>query len=765
MAETRTHRRIHIGNISADLAQNCNALTTRLLKFGEVAKPLELHTKPINDYFFAFADMELTDKEFEKLKTAFNGIQYMGRKLTIAAAKPSFDKAGPNDRNRPDVSRRVLAKHEGIANARASRISESQMGAFLNRLTHGPVVKTSVIGATNSNLGYHISSHTTNNLSGNTKNDVPSQSLNGMKSYGSTLIPKGPFSQQYSRSSGYGEVVKGRLRKTARPASYFARKEQSLRILVNGELKTYKFHKTKLWGVEKNKTARDLTFVYEAGVWKSGDGHAVERVQVKRPCLASTSASTSAPLPHSCAISGEDAAQYGHKDTGDIPVDDATTPSIDDGEQSKNKSILAKLFNSFDFDKKLEVEEVLDEEGITYDSKGRKSVQRFDFETQGTELAHESDDEVPSDSALALVESYQKSHERPSDFTYYSEDDEGNEMDIDDLAQKYATETIKDQYDVEHQVPSTDGKDEIDVEVENNVKESAQAEDESDKLDKSDEVEDNEEIEQSSSEDDDVEESKKQVEKAQSDSSENGNDTSDNGKNLSEDSLDDDSLDDDSLDEDSLDEDSLDEDSLDDSLDEDNLDEDSLDGDSLDEKEAKENELKEAANDDDSEEEDLRPTFGPAPTSTTENLRSLFSKDSNEKQTFNIELEEDDIDEEKVNEEEEERKKLQEKFELQKQEYQKLQSARLQQRDFGLFWTHFDSPFLQQQTQLSKIGHAQERVVLPGENADDAVATEKTEEEDDYEKWFWSMRGEVSRDCRKRKKDVGKKTRKRRAYI
>lgn len=753
MAETRTPRRIHIGNISAELAQNSNALTTRLLKFGDIAKPLELHTKPVNDYFFAFADMELSDKEFEKLKTAFNGIQYMGRKLTIAAAKPSYDKAGPKDRSRPEISRKVLAKHEGIANARASRISESQMSSFLNRLTGGPVAKTSSIGATNSVLGYHISSHTTNNLSGNTKNDVPSQSLKGMKSYGSTLIPKGPFSQQYSRSSGYGEVVKGRLRRTARPAAYFARKEQSLRILVNGELKSYKFHKTKLWGVEKNKTARDLTFEYENGVWKSGDGHAVERVQIKRPCLAPPLPATA--VAASCAISGEDAVQYGATANGDSSVA-ADTPSVDDAEQSKNKNILAKLFSSFDFDRKLEVEEALDEEGVTYDSKGRKSVARFDFESQGAALANDSDDDNLSDSAVALVESYQKSHERPSDFTYYSEDDEGNEMDVDSLAQKYVTESIKAQYDGEHQATVPEDKDDDESDVHDKSEKVGKSVNKAETEDNSTGDDENDEI------DEDAEEHKE--EKTQDSSDETSKNSSDNDDEASlSNSLSDSSSG--SLNEDSLSEDSLSEDSLnEDSLSEDSLSEEDLDDEKMDEEKVSEEQLK-AKEDDDSEEEDLRPTFGPAPTSTTENLRSLFKKDSEEKQTFNIELEEDDIDEEKVNEEEEERKKLQKKLELQKQEYQKLQSARLLQRDFGLFWTHFDSPFMQQQTQLSKIGHAQERVVLPGENADDAVATEKTEEEDDYEKWFWSMRGEVSRDCKKRKKDVGKKTRKKRAYI
>ena len=46
-------------------------------------------------------------------------------------------------------------------------------------------------------------------------------------------------------------VIRGTLRKS--PRLGLALKQQTLRILINGELKTFKCYKTKLWGIEKIK--------------------------------------------------------------------------------------------------------------------------------------------------------------------------------------------------------------------------------------------------------------------------------------------------------------------------------------------------------------------------------------------------------------------------------------------------------------------------------------------------------------------------------
>lgn len=666
MTESRTIRRIHIGNISPQLAANSASLAARLLKFGEVSNPLEFHTKPVNDFFYAYVDMNLTSKEYEKLRSAFNGITYMGRKLSIAPAKPTFVKAGEKDRHRPDTSPRLLAKQEGIAHARNLRLLESRTGRVLNSVTFAPLSRTSIIGASNSALGYRKCPHTTNNVCGNTKNDASFLSLIGSKSYGSTLTGKGPFSQQYSRISGYGEVIKGRFRRTARPTAHFARKEQSLRVLVNGELKNYKFHKTKLWGVEKNKTTRDLTFEFANGVWRSGFGHEVERLDIKKHFPS---------LPDSCAISAKDAEEYGSavQERDPTPADDRK----DDAEQSRNKKVLSKLFNTFDFNKKVVLEEVQNEESDAFGSKGKKTIETFDFEVQGTILCNESDDDIDCSSGAALLESYQKSHERPAGLTYYSEGDEGNEMDSDHLALRYATEAIKVQSYEKHNMETA-------------VKKNGKA---------------NEEFFEQPNP---TEECSSRLESSESCHSSGSERETVTEKYSQEDSN---------------------------------------------------PEIQE-----ESEEEIIISSYGPSATSTTESLRSLFNNDKT-KTAFNLDLDEDDVDREKIKEEEVERKKLQEKFEAKKQEYQSSIQNQLRAKDVGLFWLHSDSPYLQQQTQLSKIGHIQQSVVLPGEAADQIMMTENNADEDNYEKWFWSMRGEISRECKKRKREVTRRMKKKRTFV
>lgn len=634
MSDTaRTPRRLHIGNISPKLAENSLSLATRLNRFGTLTKPLEFHTKPVGDYYFAFADIEISDKDFEKLRAALNGVVFMGRKLTVALSKPLFQEATAKDRRRPDVPKRVLRKHEGIAEVREQRIRESQATTPQNTITGAPLVKTAIAANKNS-MGYMKSAHTYKDMSGNTKNKSPSHSLIGAKSYGATLIPRGPFSQQYSRKSGFGEIVKGRLRKSPRPTAYFVRKQQTLRILINGELKQFKSYKTKLWGLE-NATAMDLTYRYHNGAWRSGADHIVERVISKN-----ASASNDAVQPSHI----EEKASEDKQDTNTESLSEDET--IYKQEQSKNASVLAKLFNSYDFDKPVEVgADVSDEEEVTYDSKGRKSAKRYDYEAQGV-VAFASDDSDDEDigAAESNIQSFMASHERPKEQECFSEDDEGNELDVDGWAQNLSTEATKNKYDEEHG---------IEVETEKAV---------------SPEVIEPEEKSATPEEAEEV-----------------------NGK--------------------------------------------------------------------ESDEEDLMPTFGGGePSSITETLRSLFNQTAKaeESSSFKFDLSDDDIDEQEQLAAEEERQKLLEQIKRRQQEQQTATGEVVGSvRKYGLFWSHFESPFLQTQTQLSKIGYVGEAIKLPGEDDDTTTKdAAKDGEEDDYEKWFWSVRGEIGRECKRRKRDV-----------
>lgn len=606
-----SRKRIHIGNISPGLAEKKDDLTRRLAKFGTVCTPLELHTKPINDFYFAYIDMDISDESFKKLKAGLNGVLFMGRKISIAEAKKSHD--SESDRNRPEPSKRELAKRSGIALARSLRLQESRTALKLNTYTHAPLIR-SFISANNSSMGYTKSAHTFQNISANTKHLSPSHSLVGAKSYGSTLVPKGPYRQQISKTSGGSEVIRGRLRKTPRPASHMIRREQSLRILINGELKQIKAYKTKLWGIEK-KAASELTFAYADGAWWSGDNHVVERVSQAR---------------QSCGISGADAENYGK----DARESQQTETQIQANEQSSTASVLAKMFQTFDFDKKVDLDEADDgDEPVSYDSKGRKVIERFDFEKEGTLEEHDTGYEEAN---MDVVDSYIKSAERPQEEVYFSESDEGNQLDMEELQSQY-TEAIKEQYDQEHEATTNP-----DQEIETG--------------DLADETTTNEVLSE-------LDPSVAHEQKTQKDTKS---------------------------------------------------------------------------------------------TAVTEHLRSVFNLGKEPSDGFSFGLDLDDVDEEKFEQEEKERQLLLQQIkEKQKQQEERFESQAVR-RKFGLFWTHSDSPFLQTQTQLSKVGFIGEAFKLPGEEDEEGGEPAAPEEgqEDAYEKWFWSVRGDMNRECKRRRRDV-----------
>lgn len=619
--------RIHIGNISPKLAENEQSLSTRLSKFGKVVKPLELHTKPIQDFYFGFITLELSSSGFEKLKTAFNGILFMGMKLTIGIAKQNFPEAWKQDSERPDVLKFDRIKRDRIQRARADRINEAKTPYFVNSENGSVVTHTYNIG-TNDAIGYSKSSHTFNNLSGNIKQAAPNQLLIGKNSYSTDTVLKKPTGQVYSRTSGRGELIKGRHRITKRPHIHFLKGQQTLRILINGELKQIQGFKTKLWGMEKHKTARDLTWRYHNGTWRSGDDHIIEKnesVKLRDPIIGG-------PQPVKCGIDGEMAENYG----ANIDIDSEEGEITE--ERNKNNTILASLFSSYDFDKPMDVSDLEDngeEQDIVYDSKGRRKVKAYDYEIEGRQdddAADEMSYNIDSEKAKELINTYKETIERPKEEVYYDEDDEGNELDLDELGRQYTTEAIREKYDEEHGFEVVKNNyDPIESTNENN------------------------------------------------------------------------------------------EESLDDS--------------------------------------EFIPSFGnnqQPEVNNTDTLRTLFNPnqeivEEKEEPLFKLALSEDDddIDEEKTVDVSQQ-KELLEKIKMkQQQEDEEIQSSK--EKKFGLFWSHKDSPFLQSQSQLNKVGGLEDVVKLPGET--DSISL-NAEGESPYEQWFWQMRGELSRECKRRKRDV-----------
>ncbi|KAI3403063.2 ALG3 [Candida oxycetoniae] len=424
--------RLHIGNISPKLKENSQLLNLRISKFcQEILSPLEFHTKPLELKYFAYITLQITRQNYEKLKQALNGVLFMGLKLTIALAKPiSFQEKLSHSHSHSlsqhnMVNQRKLhdkeVKNNKIAKSRIDRILESQTKYPTNSITS--TIRTSPFPFLHAI--YSKSEHTFNNISATTKNQPPSRRLNGATSYGATV---NSLIYKYRNGKSHA-VIKGVHRRTPRKNPHL----QTLRILINGELKMIKSFKTKLWGVEKNKSLRDLTWMFDSQVgWKSGEGHLVEAVE------------------KSCGINGKQALLYG---ANTDKVDKVGNSSVsvpyndegdDDDEKKRNKAILASFLQKYDFDKPMGVEDYKDKEDeeetqIEVDSRGRKKVQHYDYEVEGKieneEEDEEEDEEKDEKEKDAATQNngvdFNQELCRPKAEVHYDEDDEGN--DISDL--------------------------------------------------------------------------------------------------------------------------------------------------------------------------------------------------------------------------------------------------------------------------------------------------------------------------------------------
>ena len=343
--------RLHVGNISHQLAQNSAALEQRLSRYGEIIKPIELHSKPVGDFYFGYMTMKLTPKELEKLKTSFNKVLFMGRKISISVAKPWYQER-LKERNQVDY--RYLEMRDKVCRSRAERIKEAQTAYPMNNLS-GELLLRNQYAANCSSMGYLKSCHTFNNTSANTKSTPPSHNLVGRLSYGALTNASYPSTHQYSRISGGGEVIKGRHLKSKRKPEQL--RKQTRRILVNGELKQLKQWKTKLWGLEKNKSPLDLTWRYHNGSWWSGTNHIIENTSIGQ----------------NVDFSSDEEAQE---------------------ERNKNSSVMEKFLAEHDFSKPIDLSDKDD------DLEAQNDKNDFDYEIQGKTLAQEPDHETEETNEL-----------------------------------------------------------------------------------------------------------------------------------------------------------------------------------------------------------------------------------------------------------------------------------------------------------------------------------------------------------------------------
>lgn len=158
-------------------------------------------------------------------------------------------------------------------------------------------------------------------------------------------------------------VSKGRMRKTPRKTDL---KNLTIRININGKLKIIKCKKTKLWGVAKNKTIRDLTYRFIAGEWRDGNDHVIDRLSNKIVIFN-----------HNNMITVHDAIEK---------LDEKEIEEEFNEEKAKNNKVLEEMLNKYNFDKPVELDNANDDNDKDFDYELEHRVSDTELDNNDEEL-------------------------------------------------------------------------------------------------------------------------------------------------------------------------------------------------------------------------------------------------------------------------------------------------------------------------------------------------------------------------------------------
>lgn len=133
------------------------------------------------------------------------------------------------------------------------------------------------------------------------------------------------------------QVRQGRMRESPRKCDL---KTLTIRVNIKGRLKVIKCLKSKLWGYDKNRKIRDLTYRFVAGEWRDGNDHVVDRFAGKVIVFDDTK------------ISVEDSLIGNDKTEIDKELEE---------EQAKTNSLLSKMLDQYNFDKPIDIDDIKSE--------------------------------------------------------------------------------------------------------------------------------------------------------------------------------------------------------------------------------------------------------------------------------------------------------------------------------------------------------------------------------------------------------------------
>lgn len=138
-----TKRKIHVGGISKELAENIADLETRFGKIGPIIEHFDIHSKPVLDYYFGYITMKLSNNGYLKVKKMWDGVKFKGSMLKISPAKDNYTDAWKHDSKRQDDKKLARRKRDKIAESRKERIENRNLNPFKVALvTKGRLRKT-----------------------------------------------------------------------------------------------------------------------------------------------------------------------------------------------------------------------------------------------------------------------------------------------------------------------------------------------------------------------------------------------------------------------------------------------------------------------------------------------------------------------------------------------------------------------------------------------------------------------------------------------
>ncbi|ODV97303.1 hypothetical protein PACTADRAFT_49036 [Pachysolen tannophilus NRRL Y-2460] len=231
-----------------------------------------------------------------------------------------------------------------------------------------------------------------------------------------------------------GVLVKGRLRKTPRKNL----KNLTFKVEINGRIKIFKCQKKKLWGVDKNRKIRDLTFKFVNNQWRDGNDHVIESLELKNNLQK--------------ILLGGDIVEAKNLE---LSLDDTENNEEELAEEKKrNNKILENLFSQFDFEKPVAVEDI--------DAKESSGESEYEYEA-----VYNSDDQdknetdsygVPEKSCTSnnLLEDFLKSNPMNPEKKPFDEQEEEEDDDDDEIYKQVESDHEKVEENLKKAVQDTD---------------------------------------------------------------------------------------------------------------------------------------------------------------------------------------------------------------------------------------------------------------------------------------------------------------------